>query len=85
MTYTDKNTGVGTKNTTMTISMAGDEPSVLNVNLSVVALDPDRPEALLLDGKDDESPVSGDLSDLLNADISTYSNPIIKLNKPNKT
>lgn len=82
VTYTYKNTGVGTKNTTMTISMAGDEPSVLNVNLSVEALDPDRPEALLLDGKDDESPVSGDLSDLLNADISTYSNPIIKLNKP---
>ncbi|MBQ7382388.1 MAG: hypothetical protein IJV61_05135 [Paludibacteraceae bacterium] len=80
VTYTYKNTGVGTKNTTMTISMAGDNPSVLNVNLSVVALDPSRPEAYWFDGKTEQT--SGNLSDMLAVDISGYSNPILKLNKP---
>jgi len=82
VTYTYKNTGAGAKNTTMTISMAGDNPSVLNVNLSVGALDPARPEAFWLDGKDDESPVSGALAEILAMDISAYANPILKLNKP---
>ena len=82
VTYTYKNTGAGAKNTTMTISMAGDNPSVLNVNLSVGALDPARPEAFWMDGKDDESPVSGALAEILAMDISAYANPILKLNKP---
>lgn len=81
VTYTYKNTGYGTKNSTITISMAGENPSTLNVNLSAVALDPDRPEALLLDGKDDASPASGTLSEMLAEDINGYTNPIIKLNK----
>jgi len=81
ITYTYKGDGYGTKNSTFTISMAGETPSTLNVNLSVVALDPSRPEALLLDGKDDASPASGTLSAMLAADISSYTNPIIKLNK----
>ncbi len=82
VTYTYKNTGYGLKNTTMTISMAGDEPSTLNVNLSVDALNPTRPEAFLLNGKDDASPISGSLEDILATDISGYSDPIVKLNKP---
>lgn len=80
VTYTYKGGGYGTKNTTMTISMAGDNPSVLNVNLSVVALDPSRPEAYWFDGKTEQT--SGNLSDMLAVDISGYSNPILKLNKP---
>lgn len=80
VTYTYKGGGYGTKNTTMTISMAGDNPSVLNVNLSVVALDPSRPEAYWFDGKTEQT--SGYLSDMLGVDISGYSNPILKLNKP---
>ena len=80
VTYTYKGGGYGTKNTTMTISMAGDNPSSLNVNLSVVALDPSRPEAYWFDGKTEQT--SGNLSDMLAVDISGYSNPILKLNKP---
>ena len=82
VTYTYKNTGFGLKNTTMTISMAGVSPSSLNINLSVNALDPKRPAAFLLEGKDDENPESGTLSEILGTDISGYSDPIIKLNKP---
>lgn len=82
VTYTYKSTGMGTKNSTMTISMAGTSPSTLNVNLSVEALDPSRPEAFLLDGKDDDSPLSGTLAAMLAEDISGYTNPILKLNKP---
>ena len=80
VTYTYKGGGYGTKNTTMTISMAGDNPSSLNVNLSVIALDPSRPEAYWFDGKTEQT--SGNLSDMLAVDISGYSNPILKLNKP---
>ncbi len=80
VTYTYRGGGYGTKNTTMTISMAGDNPSSLNVNLSVVALDPSRPEAYWFDGKTEQT--SGNLSDMLAVDISGYSNPILKLNKP---
>ena len=82
VTYTYKNTGFGLKNTTMTISMAGVSPSSLNINLSVNALNPKRPAAFLLEGKDDENPESGTLSEILGTDISGYSDPIIKLNKP---
>ena len=82
VTYTYKNTGFGLKNTTMTILMAGENPSTLNVILSVNALDPERPAAFLLEGKDDEDPESGTLAAILGTDISGYSDPIIKLNKP---
>lgn len=82
VTYTYKNTGFGLKNTTMTISMAGANPSTLNVNLSVNALDPDRAEAFLLEGKDDAAPESGTLAEILAMDISGYTDPIVKLNKP---
>ena len=82
VTYTYKNGGYGLKNTTMTISMAGASPSALNINLSVNALDPARPEAFLLEGKEDASPISGTLSEILGTDIRGYSDPIIKLNKP---
>lgn len=82
VTYTYKNTGFGLKNTTMTISMAGASPSTLNVNMSVNALDPERPAAFLLNGKDDAAPESGTLAEILAIDISGYTDPIIKLNKP---
>jgi len=80
VTYTYKNTGYGLKNTTMTISMAGASPSTLNVNLSVNALDPGRPEAFWFDGETEKT--SGDLADMLAVDISGYTKPILKLNKP---
>ena len=80
VTYTYKNTGYGLKNTTMTISMAGASPSTLNVNLSVNALDPDRAEAFWFDGETEKT--SGDLSDMLAVNISGYTKPILKLNKP---
>lgn len=79
VTYTYKNTGFGLKNTTMTISMAGASPSTLNVNLSVNALDPDRAEAFWFDGETEMT--SGDLSDMLEVNISGYAKPILKLNK----
>jgi len=82
VTYTYKNTGYGLKNTTMTLSMAGENPSTLNVNMSVNALDPERPAAFLLEGKDDAAPESGTLAEILAMDISGYTDPIVKLNKP---
>ncbi len=82
VTYTYKNTGYDLKNTTMTISMAGASPSTLNVNLSVDALNPSRPAAFLLEGKDDAAPKSGTLAEILAMDISGYTDPIVKLNKP---
>ena len=80
VTYTYKSTGYGLKNTTMTISMAGTSPSTLNVNLSANALNPTRPEAFWFDGETEKA--SGDLADMLTEDISGYTNPILKLNKP---
>ena len=80
VTYTYKGGGYGTKNSTMTVSMAGDSPSSLNISLNVVALDPNRPEALWFDGKMEKT--SGSLSDMLAVNISSYSNPILKINKP---
>ena len=79
VTYTYKNTGYGVKNTTFTVSMVGTSPSTLNVNLSAVALDPNRPEALLFDGTTEQA--SGTLSEMLATDISGYTNPILRLNK----
>ena len=79
VTYTYKNTGFGLKNTTMTISMAGESASTLNVNLSVNALDPARPEAFWFNGETEMT--SGDLSDMLEVNISGYAKPILKLNK----
>jgi len=80
VTYTYKNTGFGLKNTTMTISMAGTSPSTLNVNLSVNALDPGRPEAFWFDGETEKT--SGNLSNMLAVNIGSYAKPILKLNKP---
>lgn len=80
VTYTYHNDGYGVKNTTMTIRMAGENPSELNVNLSVEVLDPDRPEAFWFDGKVEKT--SGYLADMLDMDISMYANPILKLNQP---
>ena len=81
VTYTYKNTGAGTKNSTMTIRMAGTKnPSSLAVALSVNALNPDRPAAYWFDGKTEQT--SGTLADMLATDISGYTNPILKLNKP---
>ena len=79
VTYTYKNTGFGLKNTTMTISMEGASPSTLNVNLSVNALDPGRPEAFWFDGETEKT--SGNLSNMLAVDINGYTKPILKLNK----
>lgn len=79
VTYTYQNTGYGLKNTTMTISMAGEGASTLNVNLSANALDPNRPEALWFDGETEMT--SGNLSAMLSVDISSYAKPILKLNK----
>ena len=79
VTYTYKNTGYGLKNTTMTISMAGDDPSTLNVNLSVNALNPSRPEAYWFDGNTEKT--SGTLAAMLAVDISGYAKPVLKLNK----
>ena len=81
VTYTAKS-GItaGTHRATLTVRMQGTNPSTLNIALSVDALDPNRPEALLLDGKTEQT--SGSLSAMLATDISGYTNPIIKLNKP---
>lgn len=73
----------GVVSTVFTVKMAGGEgASTLNIPISVNALDPSRPEAYLLDGKDDADPTSGSLDDLLAMDLSDYTNPILKLNKP---
>lgn len=80
VTYTYKNTGAGTKNSTMTISMAGANSSSLAVALSVNALNPNRPAAYWFDGKNEEA--SGTLDEMLATNISGYTNPILKLNKP---
>ena len=70
----------GSYSTTLTIKMAGGEgASTLNIPLTVDALDPNRPEAFLLDGKNDPNPVSGTLADILAMDIS---NRILRLNRP---
>lgn len=70
----------GTHTANITVKMAGSNPSSLTIPLSVNALDPDRPEAFWFDGKEEKA--NGDLSVLLSTDISTYANPILKLNKP---
>lgn len=80
VTYEYHGAGAGVKNTTMTIQMAGESPSTLNVSVSVDALDPSRPEAYWFDGKTEK--VSGDLSDMLEVNISSYTNPILRINKP---
>ncbi|MBO5619864.1 MAG: hypothetical protein J5902_07755 [Paludibacteraceae bacterium] len=68
----------GEYRTTMTLRMAGLNPSTLNISLTVNALDPARPEAVLFSGKDEKE--SGTLANLL-AKVGNYDNPIIKLNK----
>ena len=80
VTYTYKNTGYGVKNSTMTVRMAGENPSSLNISLRVVALDPFRPEAIWFDGTTNKT--SGNLTDMLAVNTSSYTNPILKINKP---
>jgi len=70
----------GEYKTTMTVSMAGENPSTLSIILSVNALDSDRPEAYWYDGKTEQA--SGSLSEMLATDISGYTTPILKINKP---
>ena len=81
ITYTAKSgITVGTHRTNITISVAGGAgSSSLTIPLSVNALDPLRPEATLLNGKD--SIESGNFSDLL-AKVGSYANPVIKLKRP---
>lgn len=68
-----------TYQTTFTVRMEGENPSTLNIPLTVNALDPYRKEATWLDGKEVKN--SGDLSNMLAYDISGYANPVLKLNK----
>ncbi len=71
---------VGKHTTNLQVKIAGGEgASTLNIPLTVDALDPNRPEAFLLDGKNDPNPVSGTLADILAMDIS---NRILRLNRP---
>ena len=69
-----------TYTTTLTIKMAGEGASTLNIPLTVDALDPNRPEAFWFDGKTEQT--SGTLADMLAADISGYAKPILRLNRP---
>lgn len=83
VTYTAKSgVTVGTHKATLTIGMQGYSASVLNIPLAVNALDSERPEATWLDGKDKDKTVSGNLTDMLDVDITSYENPILRLNKP---
>ncbi len=68
----------GVYKTTMTISMKGKNPSSLNVPIAVTVLDPNRPDAVLYDGKDEKA--HGKLDDML-AQVGNYKNPILQLNK----
>lgn len=83
VTYTYKGGEYGVKNSTMTISMAGGEnASKLKVNLSVDALNPQRAEAFLFDGKTAKETEITTLAELLDVDITDYENPILRINKP---
>lgn len=70
---------IGGYKTTLTVKIAGNNPSTLNIPLSVNALDPNRPQATLFDAKD--SIASGTFDALLEK-ISTCSSPVIKLKRP---
>lgn len=68
---------------TLTISTKGAKPSMLSIPIAVTVLDPDpdRPAAILLDGKKEVE--TGELSYLINqVQTNTYDDPIIRLNKP---
>ena len=81
VTYTAKSgVTVGTHKATLTIGMQGAAASVLNISLSVNALNPARPEATWFDGKTEKD--FGDLTDMLDVDITSYTNPILRLNRP---
>lgn len=71
----------GIHTTTITVKMMGENPSTLNIPLSVEALDPNRPEALLFDGQTQMEMEKTTLAELLAVDVSSYANPILKLNK----
>lgn len=90
VTYTAKSgITVGTHNATITVRMQGENPSTLNIPLSVNALDPNRPNAFLLNDKDTVE--RGYLKDLM-GHVENYAKPRLILNKdtgdlalPNKT
>lgn len=73
-----ENMAPGIYKSTLTVSMAGKDPSVLNIPVEVTVLDANPPEAVLYDGKTQKK--SGDLSDIL-GEISNYEDPIIQLQK----
>ncbi len=80
VTYTAKSDVTGTHKATFQIGMQGAAALVLNISLSVNALDSERPEASWFDGKTGKE--SGNLTDMLDVDITSYENPILRLNKP---
>jgi len=59
---------VGVYNSTMTIGMKGEGPSVLQIPIAVTVLDADRPDAILFKGKvkDGNEKGRGSVADLLN-------------------
>lgn len=71
----------GVYKSTVTVKTAGENPSVLQIPLSVTILDENRPEAILYDGKIEQK--RGDLKDLLSENVSTYTNPILQLHREN--
>lgn len=84
ITFTVKDdTEVGVHKSTLTISTKGAKPSTLSIPIAVTVLDPERKEAVLLEGKEEKG--SGNLSDLIKqVQTSTSTDPIIRLNKDHK-
>ncbi len=64
--------------TTLTVKMEGENPSTLNIPLTVDALDPNRPAVILYNGKD--SITSGAWENMY-AIVGSYANPVLKLNQ----
>lgn len=71
----------GVYKSTVTVKTAGENPSVLQIPLSVTILDENRPEAILYDGKVEQK--RGKLTDLLGENVSGYTNPILQLHREN--
>ena len=81
ITFKVTTTDAGVRQSTLTISTKGSKPSTLNIPIAVTVLDPERKEAVLLDGKEEKT--TGDLLTLL-GQISGRKDPIIRLNKDHK-
>ncbi len=71
----------GVYKSTVTVKTAGENPSVLQIPLSVTILDESRPEAVLYDGTVEQK--RGKLTDLLGENVSGYANPILQLHREN--